>query len=91
MVRSTTLTSSERLFTTHASLLLRAATETGSIPTGISAIRTRLGPVASNTESRLSGVFTTSKRFPSGVIATGCTWLVSNCTKSGFRAVREVR
>ena len=91
MARSTTLTSSERLFTTHASLLPRTATETGSIPTGISAIRTRLGPVASNTESRLSGVFTTSKRLPSGVMASGCTWLLSKCAKSGFRAVREIR
>src|ERR1043166_8096554 len=37
-LRSTTLTESDSQFTTQASLLLRAATLTGSSPTGISAI-----------------------------------------------------
>src|ERR1043166_9031189 len=38
--RSTTLTESDIQLTTQASRLLRAATLTGSIPTGISAVRT---------------------------------------------------
>src|SRR5215210_7605631 len=40
VVRSTMLTESESQLTTHASRLLRAATLTGSMPTGISAVRT---------------------------------------------------
>ena len=44
-LRSTTLTESESQFTTQASLLLRAATLTGSSPTGISAISVSAFPV----------------------------------------------
>ena len=83
------LTSSDRLLTTHASLSLSAATDTGSMPTGISAIRRGAGPVRSNTESRLSGVLTTSSRLPSGVSAAGCTWALSKCTKSFVSIVRD--
>src|SRR5882724_3715023 len=43
--RSTTLTDSDSQFTTQASLLLRAATLTGSSPTGISAISVSEFPV----------------------------------------------
>ena len=65
------LTSSESWFTTQASALLSAVTETGSMPTGISAMRVGEAPVRSKTESRLSAVLTTSSRLPSGVSATG--------------------
>ena len=67
------LTSSERLFTTHASPFVRAHTDTGSRPTGISPMRTGAAPVISNTESRASGVLHTSNLVPSGVSANGCT------------------
>ena len=79
------LMSSESVFTTHASLSESAATETGSSPTGISAMREALvgaWPVRSNTESRLSGVFTTSRRLPAGVMHAGWTCALSKCTKS---------
>src|SRR4029079_12411944 len=77
VVRSTMLTSSDSVFTTQASVFERAATDTGSSPTGTSATRTGEGPVTSNTLRRLSGVFTTSTREPSGVIASGWTWPLS--------------
>src|SRR6516165_5207732 len=51
----TTLTLSDTSFTTHASSLFTALTDTGSTPTGISAIRNGLsGCDTSNTESRAS-------------------------------------
>jgi hypothetical protein len=44
VAKSTTLTVSESQLTTHASRSLRAATLTGSSPTGISAVRTGAPP-----------------------------------------------
>src|SRR5262249_24446511 len=69
--RSTMLTESDSQFVTQASLLLRAATLTGSSPVGISLERIGVAPVKSNTDRLLVGLFTTSKRVPSGVIHRG--------------------
>jgi hypothetical protein len=53
--------------TAHTSSLLRELTETGSRPTGISAIRRGLdGFVTSKTETRASAVLTAKSRVPSG-------------------------
>ena len=71
------LTSSDRKFTTQASLSDSAHTDTGSMPTGMSAILAGDAPVRSKTVRRLSGVFTTSRRSPDGVFATGRTWPLS--------------
>ena len=68
------LTLSERWFTTQTSVLVRAATATGSIPT-----RTEPEWVSvpssstSKSSSRLSGVFTAKSVSPSGEIARGRT------------------
>ena len=70
VVRSTTLTESEIWFTTHASVLLRARTETGSSPTLTEPRRLKVLPATSNTSRRLSGVFTTSSVAPFGVTST---------------------
>src|SRR5688572_16370248 len=78
----TTLTLSETSFTTHASSLLKGFTETGSMPTGISAMRIGFcGFETSKTESRLSGVFTAKRREPSGERRTGEVCLPSKFTK----------
>jgi hypothetical protein len=52
---------------------LRAATLTGSSPTGISAVRTGEPDVSWKTESVAFGELTASRRVPSGVSASGCT------------------
>ncbi len=86
------LTSSESWFTTQASLSESAATDTGSSPTGISATRFANdgGPwLTSKTESRLSGVLTTSRRLPDGVRQAGWTCALSKWTKSVTTLVRE--
>ena len=60
---STTLTLSERWFTTQTSVSLRAATATGSRPTGTDAACVRLPSAATaKISSRLSGVFTAKSR-----------------------------
>ena len=82
----TTLTLSETSFTTHASSLESGFTETGSRPTGISAMSTGLdGLETSKTESRASGVFTANSRVPSGERRTGAV-----CLPSKFRKVASV-
>ena len=76
---STTLTLSERWFTTQTSLFDRAATATGSRPTGTDACGVS-APVPGSTEkisSWSSGVFTAKRRVPSGLIASGRTWPLS--------------
>src|SRR6185369_272778 len=78
----TTLMLSESSFTTHASSLFRGFTDTGSRPTGISAMRMGFeGLEVSNTESRASGVFTANSRVPSGESRTGAVCLPSKLTK----------
>src|SRR5688572_25911260 len=73
---------SETSFTTHASSLLLGFTDTGSIPTGISAIRIGLfGFEISKTERRASGVFTANNRVPSGETRTGLTCFPSKLTR----------
>ena len=70
----TTLTESETSLTTHASSFETALTETGSIPTAISRIKTGAafdGLETSKTESRPSGVLTAKRRVPSGDKQTG--------------------
>src|SRR5258708_4551510 len=63
----TTLTESDSWFTTQASSLVRGLTETGSMPTGISAINLGLDAVVtSKTDSRASAVLTANSRVPSG-------------------------
>src|SRR4030095_14857332 len=64
------------------SSLSRAFTDTGSSPTGISAIRIGLsGLDTSKTERRLSGVLTANKRVPSGERRMGLVCLPSKLTK----------
>src|SRR6266496_2566772 len=77
----TTLTLSETSLTTQISSLSRGVTETGSTPTGISAMRKGLnGCVTSNTESRVSGVLTAKSRVPSGERLMGRVCLPSKLT-----------
>ena len=71
--RSTTLTSSERWFTTQAVESSSAATETGSSPTGTSPREVRAPEPIENTSSRASGRFRARSFDPSGVSATGWT------------------
>jgi hypothetical protein len=71
------LTLSDRWLTTQTSLLLRAATATGSMPTGTEALWCRPWPSTPNTSSRPAGVLTAKSRFPSGDIARGRTWPAS--------------
>src|SRR5215213_2163506 len=71
VARSTMLTESESQLTTQASRSLRAATLTGSKPTGISAVSTGPPGVSWKTESEAAGVLTASRRVPSGVSASG--------------------
>src|SRR3989440_5800977 len=82
--RSTTLTESESQLTTHASRLFRAATLTGSMPTGISAVSTGDPETSWKTESVALGELTASRRVPSGVKASGWT-----CGLSKFLNVVE--
>ena len=71
------LTLSERWLTTQTSVLVRAATATGSRPTGTDAVCVRpVGPT-SKISSRLSGVLTAKRRAPSGDSASGRTWPLS--------------
>lgn len=80
----TTLTLSETSFTTHTSSLFSGFTETGSMPTGISATRIGFeGFDVSNTESRASGVLTANSRVPSGESRAGAVCLPSKLTKVG--------
>ena len=71
----TTLTLSERWFTTQTSSLLRAATATGSRPTGMRAARLRL-PVAPmlKTSSVWFGVLTAKRNLPLAMAAS-VAWL----------------
>ncbi len=69
----TTLTLSETVFTTQASSFVRARTDAGSRPTGMLPMRTRFGPLASNTSRRSSAVFTARSFDPSGVRSSGWT------------------
>src|SRR5437899_7563106 len=72
---------SETSLTTQTSSLLRGLTETGSTPTGISAINRGLEAwVTSKTDSRASGVLTAKSRVPSGDRRTGLVCLPSKFT-----------
>src|SRR5947199_10816679 len=77
------LTLSERWFTTHTSLLLRAATATGSMPTG-----TRVWNVSPEAETlKISsvplGVLVANNFVPSGDMAIGRTCPLSNSRNDG--------
>ena len=83
------LTESETSFTTHASSFEIAFTDTGSIPTGISRIKTGAGFAGfdtSKTESRPSGVFTAKRRVPSGERQMGRVCCDSKFTYEGVCA-----
>ena len=82
-VRLTMLTLSERRFVTQTSVLLRAATATGSRPTGTRYSKTGNPEVRSKTSSVPLGVLTANSVLPSGDIATGRTWPLSNSTNEG--------
>jgi len=82
--RSTMLTLSERWLTTHTSSFVRAATATGSIPTGIESTWVRPPPPTSKTSRRLSGVLTANNWPPSGDRASGRTWPLSKVMKEGW-------
>ena len=77
-LRSTTLTLSERKFATHASLSVRAVTDTGSRPTRTecSSVRVPVAPTV-KISRRASGVFTARSRPPEGVSTSGWTWWLS--------------
>src|SRR6266478_2520531 len=78
----TTLMLSETSLTTHASSLLSGLTETGSMPTGISAMRIGFpGLETSKTDSRESGVLTAKSRIPSGERRIGLVCLPSKLMK----------
>ena len=79
----TTLTLSERWFTTQTSLLFRAATATGSMPTGTRPWKTTPAGVMLNISSVPLGVFTANSMVPSGDIAMGRTGPLSNSTNEG--------
>ena len=82
--RSTTLTLSERWLTTQTSVSVRAATATGSMPTGIERAWVSVPPgFTTNTSRRLSGMFVTNKREPLGESATGRTGPLSNSMNVG--------
>ena len=65
------LTESDNQLATQASRLVRAATLTGSRPTGISAVRTGEPDTNWKIDNVAFGVLTASKRVPSGVRANG--------------------
>jgi hypothetical protein len=90
VMRLTTLTVSERVLTTQASLLPRARTVAGSMPTGTDPIHAGEAPLpptpppARVKTSRVpAAVLTTRRREPSGVSSMGWTWGVSQLTKVG--------
>src|SRR5262245_46331515 len=89
---STMLTLSERWLTTQASTcperFVRVATATGSSPTGTSAASVSPPELMSKMASRLSGVFTATRRFPPGAIASGRTWPLSKLTNDCAHAER---
>ena len=75
----TMLMLSDSWLTTHTSSLLRGLTETGSSPTGISAMSVGAhGCERSKTDKRASGVFTANNREPSADTRIG---LVSDDSK----------
>ena len=78
---STTLTLSERWLTTHTSPSVRAATATGSSPTGTEPVWVSPPASTSKISSRLSGVLTAKSRLPLGDSASGRTWPLSKVTK----------
>ena len=77
------LTLSDRWFTTQTSPSLRAATATGSSPTGTEPSCVRLPSTATaKISSRSSGVFSAKSRSPSGESASGRTCPLSKVTNS---------
>ena len=84
--RLTTLTLSDRWLTTQISLSVRAATATGSRPTGTRAKSCRPVGVMLKMSSVLFGVLTANRRVPSGDCAIGRTWPLSKAMKPGAAA-----
>src|ERR1700733_11994701 len=77
------LTLSEMRFVTQTSVFVRADTATGSRPTGTRNFIVGLPEVRSKTSSVPLGVFTAKSVVPSGDIARGRTWPLSNSTNGG--------
>src|ERR1700722_16847946 len=77
------LTLSERRLVTQTSVLVRAATATGSRPTGMRNFRLGLPAVRSKTSSVPLGVFTANRVVLSCDIAIGRTCPLSNSTNGG--------
>src|SRR5262245_28590770 len=75
---STMLIESERWLTTQTSVLERAATATGSSPTGTEPAWVRPAPETEKISRRLSGVLVAKSRVPSGDRASGRTCPVSH-------------
>src|SRR5205823_4853424 len=89
---STMLTLSERWFTTQTSPFERAATATGSRPTGTEPACVSPPADTAKISSRSSGVLTANSRLPSGESASGRTWPLSKVTNeapSGGAAARS--
>ncbi len=80
LATSTMLTLSESWFTTHTSPLVRAATATGSRPTGTEPVCVSPSLPTLKISSRSSGVFTANSWLPSGESASGRTWPLSKVT-----------
>src|ERR1017187_4987847 len=79
----TMLTLSDSWLTTQASSSVRGFTETGSMPTGISAISAGLdGFEMSKTDTRVSGVFKANRRVPSEDKRMGFVWAPSKLTNA---------
>ncbi len=84
------LTLSERWFTTHTSVSVRAATATGSMPTGTETEWVRPPPApTSKTSSWLSGMLRAKSFVPSGESASGRTGPLSKVMKLGWPAAVE--
>ena len=81
--RLTTLTLSESRLVTHTSVLLRAATATGSSPTRTRPVHTGAPEVKSKISSVPLGALAANSVFPSGDIASGRTGPLSNSTNAG--------
>ena len=65
-------------------MLERAATDTGSIPTGIESVWVSKPAEIEKTSRRLSGVLTASSVVPSGETVMGLTWPLSKVIKDGW-------
>src|SRR5262249_53067052 len=83
-VRSTMLMLSERWLTTQTSVLVRAATATGSKPTGTEPVCVRPPASTAKISRRFAGGLTANHRVPSGVNANGRHLLLLKQTNPAY-------